>query len=127
MKTEIITNENKTIYRLSRWIRIQRNYNPNKRNRLYYYAMDGNGYREGQNGFDPKNGLYIDFFHWNGRTYAIEQFIMLGSIWCPYTCTFNDKDGKMHYLSGYDSENYFDPILIELDEYGEYVRVYTEK
>ena len=119
--TEIITKDGKTIRRLSRWIKIQRAYNVNKRNSLWYYVTDGNGYREGQSGFDPSTGLYLDYFRWNGRTWAVEQFMRL-----VYPIFWEDKEGKLNWLSGYDSENYYNPILIEFDEYCEYVRVYEE-
>lgn len=39
---------------------------------------------------------------------------------------WKDEDGKIHYLSGYDSEDYYNPIMIESSEYCEYVRVYQE-
>lgn len=119
---EFETQNGTKIYRVSRWIKIQQAYNITKRNSLYYYATDENGYREGQNNFNPENGLYCDFFKWRGRKYAIEQFLRL-----DYPIFFNDTDGKLNYLSGYDSENYYNPILIELDNCCEYVRVYTEK
>lgn len=121
MKTEIITKDNRVIYRCSRWIKRQTNYNPNKRNSLFYYATDENGYREGQTGYNPENGLYLDYFRWNGRNWAIEQFLRL-----DYPIMWEDKQGKLNFLSGYDSENYYNPILIEIDETGEYIRVYEE-
>lgn len=117
---ELTTQENKKIYRVSRWIKIQHNYNVGKHNSLYYYATDENGYRDGQTSFDPKNGLYLDYFRWNGRTWAIEQFLRLSF---PI---FFEENGKTQYIAGYDSENYYNPILIEIDEYGEYVRIYEE-
>lgn len=119
---EFNTQNGTKIYRVSRWIKIQQAYNITKRNSLYYYATDESGYREGQEKFNPDNGLYCDFFRWNGRNYAIEQFLRL-----DYPIFFTDTDGKLNYLSGYDSENYYNPILIELDDCGEYVRIYTEK
>ena len=119
---EFKTQDNKTIYRVSRWIKIEHNYNVSTRNSLYYYATDENGYREGQSSFNPENGLFLDFFTWHGRAYAIEQFYRL-----DFPMFFTDTDRKLHYLSGYDSEDYYNPILIELDEYCENVRVYLEQ
>ena len=121
INTKIICTDGKIIYRKSRWIKRQTNYNPNKRNSLFYYATDENGYREGQTGYNPKNGLYLDYFRWNGRNWAIEQFLRL-----DYPIMWEDKEGKLNFLSGYDSENYYNPILIEIDETGEYIRVYEE-
>lgn len=42
----------------------------------------------------------------------------------PYI--YEDDDGKIGVVGAYDSENYYNPILIEVDEYGECVRVYEE-
>lgn len=120
MKT-IITSDGKEIKRLSRWIRINHNYNVNKRNSLYYYATDENGYREGQTNYNPKNGLYLDYFRFGGRNYAIEQFLRI-----DYPIFFENENGKTSYISGYDSENYYNPIMIEVDDCGEYVRVYSD-
>ena len=117
----IKTQDNREIKRVSRWIEIKHNYSPNKRNSLFYYATDENGYRDGQNAFNPANGLYLDYFKWNGRTWAIEQFMRLN-----YPIFYNDSDGKLGVIGAYDSENYYNPILIELDEYGEHVRIYEE-
>lgn len=114
---EFITHDNKKIYRVSRWIRIKYNYNVSKRNRLYYYATDENGYTEGSANFNP-NGLFLDYFTFHGKNYAINQFFRL-----DYPIFF-EENGKTTYLAGYDSENYYNPILIEIDEYGEYVRIY---
>ena len=121
------TQNGHTLRRVSRWIAIRTNYNPSKRNRLAEYIRDGNGYREGQSGYDPSTGLYLDYFRWNGRTWAIDQFYRLGGVWTGGEPEmFVDTDGKLSIVDGYDSENYYDPILIELDEYGERVRVYEE-
>ena len=121
MFTAIKTTEDNMIYRRSRWIQIKHNYNPNKHNSLWYYVNDGNGCREGEKNYNPENGLYLDYFTWNGRNYALNQFLRLDN-----PIMYYDKEGKLNYLSGYDSENYYNPILIELDECCEYVRVYEE-
>ena len=121
MKT-IAANDGKEIVRISRWIKIRQNYNVSKRNSLYYYATDENGYREGQTNYNPENGLYLDYFKFNGRTYAIEQFYRM-----DYPIFFENEDGKTSYIAGYDSENYYNPLMIEVDECGENVRLYEEK
>lgn len=124
---KIPANNGRTLIRRSRWIKVCRNYNPNKRNALWYYVTDGNGYREGQTNFDPSSGLYLDYFRWNGRNWALEQFYRLGGIMGGAPIFFEDEDGKTSYIAGYDSENYYNPILIEVDDCGEYVRVYEEE
>ena len=116
----ILTKDGKTIKRMSRWIKIRQAYGVSKRNRLCYYATDENGYREGNSNFNPDSRLFLDYFVWNGRRWAIEQFYCL-----DYPIMY-EENGKLQYLSGYDSENYYNPILIEIDNNGEYVRVYEE-
>lgn len=39
--------------------------------------------------------------------------------------SFTDTDGKTTFISAYDAEDYYNPLLIELDDYGKRVRVYT--
>lgn len=127
MKHQVFTDNNgNKLERISRWITIKHAYNVSKKNALAYYATDENGYKEGQTNFNPENGLYLDYFHFNGKNYAIEQFISNSSMWSNGTQFFTDTDGKLTYIAGYDSENYYNPILIELDEYCEHVRIYKE-
>ena len=84
-------------------------------------------YKPYQDNFTPENGLYLDYFRFNGRNYAVEQFLCLGNpFWNPVTYCYEDKNGKTCYLSGVDNENYFNPIYVEFDEYCENVRVYVE-
>ena len=124
---KIAASDGRTLIRRSRWIKVRTNYNPSKRNSLWYYVNDGNGRREGQTGFDPSSGLYLDWFPWNGRKWAMEQFIALGGPWGGAPILFEDENGKTSCIAGYDSENYYNPILIEVDDCGEYVRVYEEE
>lgn len=121
----IKTTDGKTLKRVSRWIHIQTNYKPNKRNALWDYARDGNGNGPSSKKFD-KDSAVIDFFFWNGRTWAIEQFYSLSGPFGGSPMFFENEDGKMSYIAGYDSENYFNPILIEMSDSCEWVRVYVE-
>ena len=115
-----------TVTRLSRWIQIKQNYNVSKRNSLYELSTDENGYKPGQSEYNPVNGTYLDYFRFNGRNYAIEQFITLGSVWCggaPYK--FTDADGKSSFVCAVDFYgDLYKPLYIELDACGERVRVY---
>ena len=115
-----------TVTRLSRWVQIKQNYNVNKRNSLYEFSIDENGYKPGQSEYNPANANYLDYFRFNGRNYAIEQFIALGSAWCggaPYE--FTDTDGKSTFIHAVDCYgDLYEPLYIELDENGERVRVY---
>ena len=63
----------------------------------------------------------MDYFRFGGRAYAINQFFRL-----DFPIFFENEEGKTTYLSGYDSENYYNPLLIELDDCGEFVRLYEE-
>ena len=114
--------------RVSRWIKLKTNYNPNKRNELWDYVQDDMGYRTCQSGFNPDSDLFLDYFTFNGRNYALEQFIAIGCIADAIGHSEGYiEDGKKHFLSGYDEQNYFRPLFIELDEYGERVRCYEYK
>ena len=122
-------NENgtKTFKRVSRWIKVKQNYNPHTNNRLWDYVTDENGYKPYQDKFNRENGLFLDFFRWNGRTWAVNQFFVLGNpFYTGVSYSYEDENGKECYLSGIDSENIYNPIYIELDEYCENVRVYEE-
>ena len=111
--------------RLSRWIEIRHNYNPSERNPLWDYVTDENGNRPSSSKFAPEHGLYLDFFRWNGRNYAMEQFLALcNPFWNPVSYSYETEDGKTAYLSGVDCEDIYDPISIEVDCTGERVRVY---
>lgn len=116
------------LVRVSRWIKIRQNYNPNKRNSLWDYVTDENGCHPYQDRFDPENGLSLDYFTWNGRNYAISQFMVFGAAWdCIGHFVGYIENGEDHYIQGFDSHDLFNPILVEVDEYGENVRIYEEK
>lgn len=114
--------------RMSRWIKVKENYNPTPRNSLWHYAMDGYGNHPYEKDFDPERGLYLDYFTFGGRKYAIEQFWALGNpFYSALEVSYVDKNGKRNYLHGIDSEPLFDPLYIEMSDCGEYVRVYREE
>ena len=127
MKTFLDKSGKYKIVRCSRWITIKQAYNVNRRNSLFDFSTDENGYKPGQDQYNPANGTFLDYFRFNGRKYAIEQFIALGSVWCggaPYE--FTDTDGKSTFVHAVDFYgDLYNPLYIELDEYGERVRVYT--
>ena len=124
---KISTTDGRTRIRRSRWILVRHNDHPNRRNSLWDYVTDGNGNRSCSPRFDPSSGLYLDYFVWNGRKWAIEQFYSAsGTMGFLAPMMFENEDGKLSYIAGYDSENYWNPILIELDDGCEYVRVYEE-
>ena len=119
--------DNRKFKRLSRWMKMKHNYNPTKRNSLWDYVMDGSGYKPYQERFNPREGLFLDYFTFKGRNYALEQFLALGNpFYTAVSYSYEDKDGKRHYLSGIDGEDIYHPIYIECDEYCENVRVWAE-
>lgn len=90
--------------RVSRWIHIEYRYVTPKHS-LYDYADDGE---------------LICFRH-GGSLYALGQFMRLS-----VPKFYEDKNGKLQYLSGYDATEYYKPYLCEVDDGGEYIRLYQE-
>lgn len=114
MKTFTTTNGQK-IQRVSRWIKINQAYNITERHSLFYYAEE----------IDDSENI-LDYFIHKGKKYAINQFYRFNTMITPATApTFYEND-KQTRIAGYDSENYYNPILIELSDDGEAVRVYME-
>ena len=126
---EITCTDGTKLRRISRWIELKHNYNPNKRNSLWDYVTDENGYTPHQHNFNPKNGLYLDYFRFDGKTYALGQFYCLGSMFlsqAPYF--YDDENGKLGVIGTlYMDGPVFGPaMLAEWDECCEYVRLYEE-
>ena len=109
------TNNGRTITRISRHIKIRTDY-VTSRHSLFDYA-DSSSEEDGKR--------LLDYFVFKGKKYALNQFMRLGSMFIPEVYQFEEND-KTQFLSGVDSENYFNPLLIEIDDYCEYVRVYQE-
>lgn len=115
--TKIITTTDGTrLERVSRWISIQTACNVTERHALHYYAAD-----------DGDGGNVLDFFTWAGRRWAIGQFYAFGTMFTPQPPPMWEEADGLHWVSGYDAENYHNPILIELDEYCERVRIYRKE
>ena len=115
------------IERLSRWIKI-RTLPVTKRHHLYDYATDGSGYHPYQDKFDPGDGVLLDYFVFQGKQYALEQFLSTSSAWAGAWNPFYSANNVDDYviLSGYEADEYFHPLLIEIGANGEFVRVYKE-
>ena len=122
---EFETLDHHKLYRVSRWIKIHFSEKVSVRSPLWDYATDENGYCPYSDHFNPANGCYVDYFVFNGRKYALSQFLRLSQPW-GFPVIFKDEHGKMVSLAGYDLENYYRPIMIEVDDVGESVRVYVE-
>lgn len=110
---EFTTTEGKTLLRLSRWTRVHCDV-VSKRHPLHYYSEPDSEY--------PGKGILF-WFRFNGKKYALDQFICMNGMWAT-PVMFEDETGKLNYLSGYDSEDYYNPIMIEVSDDGEHVRVY---
>lgn len=110
---KIVAQDGKKYKRVSRWIKIESKY-VTRRHALADYA----DYFCGAD--DKKIGLLSCFRH-NGKVYGISQFMRTS-----YPIFFTDENGKTSYISGYDCTQYYKPLLCEIDDGGEYVRLYEE-
>lgn len=105
MKT-ITTSEGKNYKRVSRWIRIDFK-KITKRHSLYDWTND--------------RSEEIACFRHGRKIYALNQFI--GQAYPEF---FEDENGKQSFLCGYDCTDYYNPLMIEIDECGEYCRLYQQ-
>lgn len=102
-----------TLERVSRWIEIDSK-EVTPRHSLYYYADKENG--------DGRPG-YLMYFRFKGREYAVGQFIG------RYSMFGFDHECKTYpaFITGYDADgDLYTPLLCEIDEYGEKIRLYRE-
>lgn len=107
MKSKLIyTTEGRRVRRVSRWIKIRTDYTRSPRHELAEYAEpDGR----------------IDYFIHRGKRYALAQFLRM-----TWPMFYRMDDGREGYISAYDGTTWYRPYLLEMDEYGEYVRLYEE-
>lgn len=127
MKHKVFTDKTgATFERISGWLPRQTVYNPTSRHGLYYWRTDEYGYREYSEKFNPANGTYADGYKYKGMWLAVERFYALGCAFlggAPYFVSAND--GEEVVIGGVDMDgNLFDPLYIEMDEYGENARLY---
>lgn len=97
--------------RVSRWIKIEYRI-ITKKHDLFDYA-DSSDCNEG-------DGLLICFRH-GGRLYALGQFMRF-----THPEFYDNKDGKTQFLCGYDATTWYKPLICEIDDNGEYIRLYEE-
>ena len=114
MKTITTTNGQK-LQRVSRWIKINQAYNITEKHSLFYYAEK-----------IDDNETVLDYFIFQGKKYALNQFYRFGTAWTPGNIPMFYENDKLNFISGYDSENYYNPILIEVSDCCEAVRLYKE-
>ena len=107
----ITTTDGRKYKRASRWIKIEIRY-ITKKHVLFDYADTYD--------CDDGEGLLTCFRH-GGRLYALGQFMRFTT---PEF--YEDDNGKLQYLSGYDCTTWYKPLICEIDEGGEYIRLYQE-
>ena len=104
----------KKLVKVSRWITIHyKDITP--KHSLYCYS--DNYAKQGEK-------ACVAYFRWNNREYAIDQFInRFGMYGFDLNC-----EKYPAFICGYDGEgNIFNPLLCELDEYGEKIRLWIEE
>ena len=116
--------DNGTFERVSRWITIQQNYTPNENNSLWDYVTDEWGHNPYSDMFNRNGDLYLDYFRYNGNTYAIGQFYLLGSMWCSGQPIEYSDDAEHGFITSVDMDNYYNPLYAEVDKWGEKIRLY---
>ena len=125
MKKIILDTDGRKWERVSRWITLKTNSRPNKRNALWDYACDAYGYHPYQSKFDPSKGLYLDYFRYKGRTYALDQFCALGSVWVGgFPAMYMNEDGKLGVIGAVDMDEMFFPMYMEMEENSDRIRLY---
>lgn len=61
-------------------------------------------------------------FVFHNRTYRLADFE--SAVWPEM---FDDSDGKLHYLSGWERDNWHDPLGIEYEDGMEWCRLFKEE
>ena len=115
MAKMIKTKEGYTFTRVSRKIAIKGAY-ITKRHSLYDYGDDGDT--------DEAGRVWVYYFRYGGRTYALSQFLRMGTMWAGVAPYEYDDNGETSYICGYDGENYYNPLYIEILDDGETIRLY---
>lgn len=102
--------ERYTYEKASRWIKIRYMYITEKHS-LWDYAEP----------CSLANKRQLCCFKHKDKLYAIDQFMRLS-----YPIMFDDTNGDQVIIGGYDSASYYNPYLLEIDDGGEYVRLWIE-
>lgn len=96
------------VKRVSRWIQIQCA-GVTEKHSLHGYSSDGE----------------LLFFNHDRRKYALGQFLRF-DFGPKSKVVYYEGNGEKGILSGYDSTEYYYPLMIEIDPKGEAVRLYQE-
>lgn len=101
--------------RMSRWITIKNDYNITKKHGLFCYAEE----------YDGEN--CVNYIMHKGYRIAVSAMYLLGSMWISEKPHQFKENGDIHTISAVDMDgNIYDPFYIELDEWGEKVRLYKK-
>lgn len=109
------TTDGTTIQGTGRWISIQYAPSITARHDLYEYG-DSNG--------DGTRALW--YFNHYGHRFALGQFIRYGGPWGPPVPPMWEEADGLHRMAGVQADRWEAPLMVELDEYGERVRVWQE-
>ena len=109
MKT-IKTSENRTYNKVSNWIEIKYQYITKRHSLSDYADFCGTD--------NEKEGL-LTYFTFKGKKYTLGQFMRLS-----YPEFFKNEDGKQSFLCGYDCTDYYKPLMIEMNDCGDAVRLF---
>lgn len=110
-----ITTDGITLQGTGRWIPVQ--YSPaiTPRHALWDYSED-NG--------DGTGSVY--YFNHYGHRFPLNGFISFGSIWGPPVPLMWEEADGLHHMAGYEANRWDCPLMIELSECCDYVRVWQE-
>jgi len=65
------------------------------------------------------------FFRHDNKRYYLDDFLRTGSPWSAGIASeIKAADGETVILAGYEAEQYYKPLFVELDEAGEAARLY---
>ena len=109
------TTDGITIQGTGRWIPIHCAPCITARHGLWEYGDD--------NGDGTRSAWYFNHY---GRRFALGQFFRFDGPWGPSPApTWADADG-LHHMTGIEFDRWHAPLMIEMDDSGEAVRVWQE-
>lgn len=112
----------------SRWLKVRRDWfeKPNPRHGLYDYMVDMDGLALYDERCDLSAGVEVEYFKYHGMRFPLSRFYALRCAvisTAPYEIV--EDDGSSSFISCVDMDgDIFNPLYLELDEWGEGVRVY---
>ena len=106
----ITTTENRTYKKVSNWIEIKYQY-VTKRHSLSDYADFC--------GTDNEKEGSLTYFTFKGKKYALGQFMRL-----THPEFFENEEGEQSFLCGYDRTDYYKPLMLELSDCADSVRLF---